>query len=128
MCQSRKKLVLKFYNRQTQIFIGKVKVDCPLPSLLKGMRWFNSLNETEDINNIFVLLFQVWGLDIHQMIIGFPNEHTRSNTFFRSVGSATGVTQLAIGPKHTLFSCGVDGSMKFRTLPERESIVRYWNT
>ncbi|XP_052793147.1 dmX-like protein 2 isoform X3 [Mya arenaria] len=71
---------------------------------------------------------KVWGLDVHQLIVAFTGEHTRSNTFFRSVGSATGVTQLAIGPKHTLFSCGVDGSMKFRALPERDSIVRYWNS
>ncbi|XP_060557818.1 dmX-like protein 2 isoform X5 [Ruditapes philippinarum] len=71
---------------------------------------------------------KVWGLDVHQLIVAFQGEHTRSNTFFRSVGSATGVTQVAIGPKHHLFSCGVDGSMKFRALPERESIVRYWNS
>ncbi|XP_052281684.1 dmX-like protein 2 isoform X4 [Dreissena polymorpha] len=71
---------------------------------------------------------KVWGLDIHQQIASFPGEHTRSNTFFRNVGSATGVTQLAIGPKNTLFSCGVDGSMKFRAIPERDNLVRVWNS
>ena len=73
-------------------------------------------------------IFQVWGLDVHQLVVAFQGEHTRSNAFFRNMASASGVTQVAIGPNHHLFSCGNDGSMKFRALPERESIVRYWHT
>ncbi|KAK3098460.1 hypothetical protein FSP39_019692 [Pinctada imbricata] len=68
---------------------------------------------------------KVWGLDVHQLVVNFPGEHSK-NTFFRNMGSASGVTQVAIGTGHHLFSCGVDGSMKFRSLPERESMVRYW--
>ncbi|XP_033750320.1 dmX-like protein 2 [Pecten maximus] len=69
---------------------------------------------------------KVWGLDVHQMVVGFPGEHSK-NTFFRNMGAASGVTQVSIGSTHHLFSCGVDGSMKFRALPERETIVRYWS-
>ncbi|KAJ8305005.1 hypothetical protein KUTeg_018588 [Tegillarca granosa] len=72
------------------------------------------------------LILQVWGLDIHQLIVSFQGEHSKT-TFFRNMGAASGVTQLAIGSGHNLFSCGVDGSMKFRALPERDSIVRYWS-
>ncbi|XP_056021522.1 dmX-like protein 2 isoform X2 [Ostrea edulis] len=68
---------------------------------------------------------KVWGLDVHQLVVSFPGEHSKS-TFFKNIGSTSGVTQVAIGPEHNLFSCGIDGSMKFRSLPERESMVRYW--
>lgn len=74
----------------------------------------------------YYLILQVWGLDIHQLIVSFQGEHSKT-TFFRNMGAASGVTQLAIGSGHNLFSCGVDGSMKFRALPERDSIVRYWS-
>jgi len=73
-------------------------------------------------------MLQVWGLDVHQLVVGFPGEHSKNTTFFRNMGSASGVTQLVVSPSHHLFSCGVDGSMKFRCLPERESIVRYWSS
>ncbi|VDI15898.1 Hypothetical predicted protein [Mytilus galloprovincialis] len=68
---------------------------------------------------------KIWALDAHQLILSFQGEHSKS-TFFRNMGSASGVTQVAVSPGHHLFSCGVDGSMKFRALPERDSIVRYW--
>nr|XP_022328939.1 dmX-like protein 2 isoform X8 [Crassostrea virginica] len=68
---------------------------------------------------------KVWGLDVHQLVVSFPGEHSKS-TFFKNIGSTSGVTQVAIGSEHNLFSCGIDGSMKFRSLPERESMVRYW--
>lgn len=68
---------------------------------------------------------KVWGLDVHQLVVSFPGEHSKS-TFFKNIGSTSGVTQVAIGPEHNLFSCGIDGSMKFRSLPERDSMVRYW--
>lgn len=69
---------------------------------------------------------KVWGLDVHQLVVGFPSEHSK-NTFFRNMGTASGVTQVSIGATHHMYSCGVDGSMKFRALPERETIVRYWS-
>ncbi|XP_064608806.1 dmX-like protein 2 isoform X2 [Liolophura sinensis] len=68
---------------------------------------------------------KVWGLDIHQLIHSFVGEHSK-NTFFRNMGSAAGVTQIAVGPNHHLFSCGVDGSMKFRQIPEKDIVVHQW--
>ncbi|ESO86705.1 hypothetical protein LOTGIDRAFT_166979 [Lottia gigantea] len=68
---------------------------------------------------------KVWALDVHQLIFSFPGEHSKSN-FFRNVGSTSGVAQVAIGPNHHLYSCGVDGSMKFRQLPEKELLVHHW--
>lgn len=72
-----------------------------------------------------LIVLKVWGLDVHQLVVSFPGEHSKS-TFFKNIGSTSGVTQVGIGPEHNLFSCGIDGSMKFRSLPERESMVRYW--
>lgn len=69
---------------------------------------------------------KVWALNAHQQILSFQGEHSKS-TFFRNMGSASGVTQVAVSPGHNLFSCGVDGSMKFRALPERDTIIRYWS-
>ncbi|XP_041373660.1 dmX-like protein 2 isoform X2 [Gigantopelta aegis] len=68
---------------------------------------------------------KVWGLDVHQLLYSFPGEHSKS-TFFKNVGSSSGVTQVAIGPDHQLFSCGGDGSMKFRQLPQKDTAVRQW--
>ncbi|XP_055901191.1 dmX-like protein 2 isoform X3 [Biomphalaria glabrata] len=68
---------------------------------------------------------KVWGLKIHQLIFSFPMEHSK-NTFFKNVGSTSGVAQVHVGPLNHLFSCGVDGSMKFRQLPERELVVHHW--
>ncbi|KAL3867333.1 hypothetical protein ACJMK2_044544 [Sinanodonta woodiana] len=71
---------------------------------------------------------KIWGLDVHQLISSLPGEHSKSGSFFRGVGTTSGVSQVAVGPGHHLFSCGVDGSMKFRVLPERDSVVRYWQS
>ncbi|XP_035825075.1 dmX-like protein 2 [Aplysia californica] len=68
---------------------------------------------------------KVWGLKIHQLIFSFPGEHSKT-TFFKNVGSTSGVAQVTMGPLNHLFSCGVDGSMKFRQLPERELVVHHW--
>ncbi|XP_059145859.1 dmX-like protein 2 isoform X3 [Physella acuta] len=68
---------------------------------------------------------KVWGLKIHQLIFSFPMEHSK-NTFFKNVGSTSGVAQVQIGPLNHMYSCGVDGSMKFRQLKERELVVHHW--
>ncbi|GFS07033.1 DmX-like protein 2 [Elysia marginata] len=68
---------------------------------------------------------KVWGLKIHQLIFSFPGEHSKT-TFFKNVGSTSGVAQLHVGPLNHLYSCGVDGSMKLRQLPERELVVHHW--
>ncbi|XP_040162057.1 dmX-like protein 2 isoform X4 [Anopheles arabiensis] len=63
---------------------------------------------------------KVWGLSIHTQLYSFMGEHARSS-FFKHIGQ--GVTQLQIDQGGRLFSCGADGSMKVRQLPDRESIV-----
>ena len=77
------------------------------------------------LNPIIICHRQVWGLDVHQLLYSFPGEHSKS-TFFKNVGSSSGVTQVSVGPDHQLFSCGGDGSMKFRQLPEKDFGVRQW--
>ncbi|XP_053676697.1 dmX-like protein 1 [Anopheles nili] len=63
---------------------------------------------------------KVWGLNVHTQLYSFIGEHARSS-FFKHIGQ--GVTQLQIDQGGRLFSCGADGSMKVRQLPDRESIV-----
>ncbi|XP_015601429.1 dmX-like protein 2 isoform X2 [Cephus cinctus] len=63
---------------------------------------------------------KVWGLTVHSLLYSFPGEHARSS-FFKNIGQ--GVTQLQVDSSGRLFSCGADGSMKVRQLPERDCIV-----
>ncbi|XP_035898477.1 dmX-like protein 2 isoform X2 [Anopheles stephensi] len=63
---------------------------------------------------------KVWGLSVHTQLYSFMGEHARSS-FFKHIGQ--GVTQLQIDQGGRLFSCGADGSMKVRQLPDREPIV-----
>ncbi|XP_055631831.1 dmX-like protein 2 isoform X2 [Toxorhynchites rutilus septentrionalis] len=63
---------------------------------------------------------KIWGLTVHTLLYSFMGEHARSS-FFKHIGQ--GVTQLQIDQGGRLFSCGADGSMKVRQLPDRESIV-----
>jgi WD40 repeat protein len=66
---------------------------------------------------------KVWALNIHSQVYSFPAEHSK-NSIFRNMGS--GVTQLHMSQDNHLFSCGADGSMKVRTLPDRDSVVNTW--
>ncbi|KAJ8668951.1 hypothetical protein QAD02_000210 [Eretmocerus hayati] len=63
---------------------------------------------------------KVWGLTVHSLLYSFPGEHPRSS-FFKNIGQ--GVTQLHVDSAGRLFSCGADGSMKVRQLPERDCVV-----
>ncbi|KAL7295893.1 hypothetical protein TKK_0010937 [Trichogramma kaykai] len=63
---------------------------------------------------------KVWGLTVHSLLYTFPAEHPRSS-FFKNIGQ--GVTQLHVDASGRLFSCGADGSMKVRQLPERDCVV-----
>jgi WD40 repeat protein len=61
---------------------------------------------------------KVWSLAIHGLMYSFPGEHSKgSSSLFRTAGS--GVTQLYLSPLGHLFSCGADGSLKVRQLPNR---------
>jgi len=50
----------------------------------------------------------------------YPGEHKHSS-FFKNIGQ--GVTQIQIDQVGRMFSCGADGSMKVRSLPDRDMIV-----
>ncbi|XP_075752614.1 rabconnectin-3 alpha isoform X1 [Rhipicephalus microplus] len=63
---------------------------------------------------------KVWGLPVHVLLYAFPSEHSRS-TLFRNIGM--GVTHLLTDAKGRLYSCGADGSMKMRQLPDRDAVV-----
>ncbi|XP_066993059.2 dmX-like protein 2 isoform X2 [Anabrus simplex] len=63
---------------------------------------------------------KVWALSMHNALYSFPGEHARSS-FFKNIGQ--GVTQLHVDSNSRLFSCGADGSMKVRQLPDRDQIV-----
>lgn len=57
---------------------------------------------------------------MHSQLHSFIGEHARSS-FFKNIGQ--GVTQLHIDQSGRLFSCGADGSMKVRQLPDRDAMV-----
>uniref|UniRef100_A0A669B502 Dmx like 1 n=1 Tax=Oreochromis niloticus TaxID=8128 RepID=A0A669B502_ORENI len=64
---------------------------------------------------------KVWSLTTHGLLYTFPNEHARQS-LFRNLG--TGVMQLEVGPANHIFSCGADGTMKMRILPNRFNSFR----
>lgn len=59
-------------------------------------------------------LTQVWSITTQCLLYTFPNEHARQS-LFRNLG--TGVMQIEVGPANHIFSCGADGTMKMRLLP-----------
>ncbi|XP_053277772.1 dmX-like protein 1 isoform X2 [Pleuronectes platessa] len=62
---------------------------------------------------------KVWSLATQCLLFSFPNEHARQS-LFRNLG--TGVMQIEVGPANHIFSCGADGTMKLRVLPNRYSV------
>ncbi|XP_071339407.1 dmX-like protein 1 isoform X4 [Trachinotus anak] len=63
---------------------------------------------------------KVWSLATQSLLYAFPNEHARQS-LFRNLG--TGVMQIEVGPANHIFSCGADGTMKMRILPNHFSVV-----
>ncbi|KAM6930538.1 LOW QUALITY PROTEIN: dmX-like protein 1 [Xenentodon cancila] len=63
---------------------------------------------------------KVWSMATQSLLYTFPNEHARQS-LFRNLG--TGVMQVEVGPTNQIFSCGADGTMKMRILPNRFSVV-----
>ena len=51
------------------------------------------------------------------LLYSFPGEHTKSS-LFRNIGM--GVSHLVIDASGRLYSCGADGSLKMRQLPDRK--------
>ncbi|VVC99611.1 unnamed protein product, partial [Leptidea sinapis] len=64
---------------------------------------------------------KVFSLSSHQLLHTFAGEHARSS-FFKHIGQ--GVTQIHIDNAGRMFSCGADGTMKVRKLPDREARTR----
>ncbi|KAJ8380975.1 hypothetical protein SKAU_G00017530 [Synaphobranchus kaupii] len=67
---------------------------------------------------------KIWSLSTHGLLHTFPNEHARQS-LFRNLG--TGVMQIEAGPANHIFSCGADGTMKMRVLPDRFNISSWRN-
>ncbi|XP_045511959.1 dmX-like protein 2 isoform X5 [Pieris brassicae] len=65
---------------------------------------------------------KVYSLATHQLLHTFAGEHARSS-FFKHIGQ--GVTQIHIDNGGRLFSCGADGTMKVRKLPERDAPLHH---
>lgn len=61
---------------------------------------------------------KVWSLSTFNLLHAFINEHSRQS-LFRNIG--TGVMQIETGPANHIFSCGADGTVKMRILPDRFS-------
>ncbi|XP_061881524.1 dmX-like protein 1 isoform X3 [Entelurus aequoreus] len=61
---------------------------------------------------------KVWNVATQCVLYCFPSEHARQS-LFRNLG--TGVMQIEAGPANHIFSCGADGTMKMRILPNRFS-------
>ncbi|NXJ83807.1 DMXL1 protein, partial [Trogon melanurus] len=61
---------------------------------------------------------KVWSLSTFGLLHTFINEHARQS-LFRNIG--TGVMQIETGPANHIFSCGADGTVKMRILPDRFS-------
>ncbi|XP_068279898.1 dmX-like protein 1 isoform X8 [Nyctibius grandis] len=61
---------------------------------------------------------KIWSLSTFNLLHTFINEHARQS-LFRNIG--TGVMQIETGPANHIFSCGADGTVKMRILPDRFS-------
>ncbi|XP_073674811.1 dmX-like protein 1 isoform X2 [Garra rufa] len=58
---------------------------------------------------------KVWSMSTQSLLHTFSSEHARQS-LFRNLG--TGVMQIETGPANHVFSCGADGTMKMRVLPD----------
>ncbi|XP_074184675.1 dmX-like protein 1 isoform X4 [Rhinolophus sinicus] len=61
---------------------------------------------------------KIWSFSTFSLLHTFINEHARQS-IFRNIG--TGVMQIETGPANHIFSCGADGTMKMRILPDQFS-------
>ena len=68
----------------------------------------------------FVSKFQIWSLSTYKCYYTFVEEHARHG-IFKNISQ--GVLQVHVDAYNRLFSCGADGSMKVRQLPDRDFIV-----
>ncbi|XP_066557486.1 dmX-like protein 2 isoform X2 [Amia ocellicauda] len=62
---------------------------------------------------------KVWKLTGHGLIHSFTTEHAKQS-IFRNIGA--GVMQIETCPGNRIFTCGADGTLKMRVLPDRYNI------
>uniref|UniRef100_A0A672YKH5 Dmx-like 2 n=1 Tax=Sphaeramia orbicularis TaxID=375764 RepID=A0A672YKH5_9TELE len=62
---------------------------------------------------------KVWKLSGHGLMHSFSNEHAKQS-IFRNIGA--GVMQVETRPGNRIFTCGADGTLKMRVLPDRYHI------
>ncbi|XP_072289928.1 dmX-like protein 1 [Eucyclogobius newberryi] len=100
------------HRHQRQSFLAH---DSPVKAL--------ALDPTEDcfISGSSEGNIKVWSLSAQTLLYAFPHEHARQS-LFRNLG--TGVMQIEVGPANHVFSCGADGTMKLRLLPNRFDSAR----
>ena len=63
---------------------------------------------------------QIWSMNSYKCYHTFSDEHSRHG-IFKNISQ--GVSQVFVDSHNRLFSCGADGSMKVRQLPDRDLIV-----
>eukprot|EP00094_Tigriopus_californicus_P002839 TCALIF_02737-PA protein Name:"Similar to DMXL1 DmX-like protein 1 (Homo sapiens)" AED:0.22 eAED:0.22 QI:0/0.72/0.68/1/1/1/19/158/2211 len=63
---------------------------------------------------------KIWSLSSYKCFHTFAEEHSRQG-IFKNISQ--GVSQVFVDSNARLFSCGADGSMKVRQLPDRDFIV-----
>uniref|UniRef100_UPI00398EA49C dmX-like protein 2 isoform X1 n=1 Tax=Pristiophorus japonicus TaxID=55135 RepID=UPI00398EA49C len=109
----RKGFVCIFDIRQRQLLHTFQAHDSAIKAL--------ALDSTEDyfITGSAEGNMKVFRLTGHGLIHSFTNEHAKQS-IFRNIGA--GVVQLDIRPANRIFSCGADGTLKTRVLPD------YFNT
>uniref|UniRef100_A0AAR2M3F5 RAVE complex protein Rav1 C-terminal domain-containing protein n=1 Tax=Pygocentrus nattereri TaxID=42514 RepID=A0AAR2M3F5_PYGNA len=62
---------------------------------------------------------KVWKLAGHGLMHSFSSEHAKQS-IFRNIGA--GVMQIETCPGNRIFTCGADGTLKMRVLPDRYNI------
>ena len=67
-------------------------------------------------------LVKVWNLLAHKELLSYPGEHGRSNYQLIKLGTQ-GVPRVYLQPGGQMYSCGGDGTLKWRQLPLKNLIV-----
>ena len=69
------------------------------------------------LKSSLIYYFQIWSLSNYKCHYTFTGEHSRHG-IFKNISQ--GVSQVMVDEHNRLFSCGADGSMKVRQLPDRD--------
>ncbi|XP_035251721.1 dmX-like protein 2 isoform X3 [Anguilla anguilla] len=109
----RKGFVCIFDIRQRQLLHTFQAHDSAIKAL--------ALDSTEDffITGSAEGNMKVWKLTGHGLLHSFSSEHAKQS-IFRNIGA--GVMQVETCPGNRIFTCGADGTLKMRVLPDRYNI------